>query len=248
MRTKKINLIEHFKKLIYFNFNRFKDNNYENMREYFAQVFLNDIEQFVLLKNKEVLDVGGANGEFCKFLNKARNCDAVNLEPFPKKTIWKTIKAFADKMPFKSNSFDVILFRGVLEHIPPKKQQHSLNEIYRVMKKEGIGYFIIPPWYNPHAGHGFKPFHVFPFKIAKFLREFFFREKISYNSFEEYSLYKITFNKMQKMIKKSGFEIVNTLDTHFRMHFVTKIPILKELLVPAVAFIVKKPTQNETQN
>jgi len=237
----KISLISHFRKLIYFNFNRFKGDKYAKMREYFAQIFLNDIEQFILLKDKKVLDVGGANGEFCKFLNKARNCDAINLEPFPKKAIWRTMRAFADKMPFKSNSFGVVLFRGVLEHIPPKKQQPSLNEIYRVMEKGGVGYFIIPPWYNSHAGHGFKPFHIFPFKVAKFLRELFFREKLPFNSFEDYFLFKITFKKMKNMIKKEGFEIVDMLDTHFRLHFMTKIPLLREILVPAVAFIVRKP-------
>ena len=238
----KVNIINHYKNLIFFNFNRFKNDNYSKMREYLADIFLNDIEKFIKLKNKKLLDVGGANGEFCKFLFKERRCDAINLEPFPKKVIWKkTLKGFADDMPFKNNSFDIILFRGVLEHIPPNKQQLSLNEIYRVMKKNGIGYFVIPPWYNPHAGHGYKPFHIFPYKIAKFLRELFFREKIPFKSYEEYFMFKITFRKMKNMIKKSGFEIVDTLDTHFRLHFMTKIPILREILVPAVAFIVRKP-------
>ena len=45
------------------------------------------------------------------------------------------------------------------------------------MKKQGIGYFVIPPWYNPHAGHGLKPFHIFPFAIAKFLRNLFFKKE-----------------------------------------------------------------------
>jgi hypothetical protein len=41
-------------------------------------------------------------------------------------------------------------------------------DIYRVLKKGGIGYLVIPSWWNPHAGHGLKPFHVLPFPVAKF--------------------------------------------------------------------------------
>lgn len=222
------------------------------MREYFADIFLQDVEKYATLKNKSVLDVGGANGEFCKTISKKRKCELTNIDPYPKNLVWKkTIKGFADKMPFKENTFDVVLFRGVLEHIHYEKQQSSLDEIYRVMKKDGIGYFVIPPWYNPHAGHNFKPFHVFPFKIGKFLRELVFREKVDKvlfinekiiaKCYEDYLIYKVTFSGMRRMLQKAGFVIVDTLDTHFRLHFMTKIPIAQELLVPAVAFIVRKP-------
>ena len=127
-----------------------------------------------------------------------------------------------------------------MEHISPNYQQISLNEIFRVMKKDGFGYFVIPPWYNFHAGHELKPFHVFPFKIAKFLRNLLFKNKVKFNSFEEASLYKITFSSMKKMINIAGFKIVDMKDTHMRFHLLCKIPILREFLIPAVAFIVKK--------
>ena len=108
------------------------------------------------------------------------------------------------------------------------------------MKKDGLGYLVIPPWFNPHAGHGLKPFHIFPFKVAKFLRNIFFNKKVRYNSLEEVSLYKITFRKMKKMIEKAGFQIIDMKDTHLRFHFMCKVPFLREFLIPAVAFIVKK--------
>ena len=40
--------------------------------------------------------------------------------------------------------------------------------------------------------------------------------------------------------EKSGFEIIDMKDTHLRFHFLCRIPILREFLIPAVAFIVKK--------
>ena len=42
------------------------------------------------------------------------------------------------------------------------------------------------------------------------------------------------------MFFKSGFEIIDMKDTHLRFHFLCRIPILREFLIPAVAFIVKK--------
>jgi len=239
-----VNILEHYKKLFHFSFKRYEGNNYRQMREYFADVLISEIEEFMSLKDKKMLDVGGAKGEFCRILNKKRNCSAVNLDPEPQDFIWdNTIKGFADNMPFPENEFDIVVSRGVIEHIPLEKQQDSVNEMYRVLKPGGICYIMIPPWYNPHAGHGLKPFHYFPFKTAKFLRELFFRKKVKENSFEEKTLYPVTFRKMQRMILSSGFNIIATRDTHFRMHFLTRIPVLREILIPSAVFILTKDAE-----
>ena len=236
-----MNLLEHYKKLLFFNFNRFKGNNCQLLREYLAKILITEVEGFMPLWNKRILDVGGAQGEFCKVLNEERKCSAINLDPRPGKTIWpETMKGFAENIPFKDNQFDLVICRGVLEHIPKEKQQQSLNEIYRVTKKGGMAYVLIPPWYNPHAGHSLKPFHILPFKQAKFLRQVFFGEKIKANSFSESGLYPITFREMLKKISESKFEIAATKDTHLRLHFLTKIPIIREIAVPSAAFILTK--------
>jgi ubiquinone/menaquinone biosynthesis C-methylase UbiE len=210
------------------------------MRKYFAKILVYDLTKYTNLDNKKILDVGGASGEFSKYIGENFNCQIINLDPEPVNPVWKTVKATADKIPFEDNTFDIVFFRGVLEHIQPKFQQASINEIFRVMKQDSFGYFVIPPWYNFHAGHGLKPFHLLPFPIAKFLRNLFFKKKITHNSYEEASLYKVTHKSTQYKINKAGFSTLATLDTHLRMHFITKIPLIREALVPAVAFIVKK--------
>ena len=253
MKNTRIRLLSHYRKLLFFNFNRFKGDNYRLMREYLASILISEIEKFMPITNKKVLDIGGGRGEFCKILYEKRKCDAINLEPHPKENIigwdiklkkekiWpKTRVGFADKIPFGDNKFDLVICRGVLEHIPTNKQQKSMNEMYRVTKKNGFCYIMIPPRYNPHAGHLLKPFHIFPFKLAKFLRQLFFRNKIKANSYAEAHLYPITFKRMLKMISLTKFKIVGTKDTHFRLHFLTKIPLVREIMVPAVAFILKK--------
>jgi len=241
MKSDKINIFSHYRRLLFFTFNRFKGDNARLMSEYFSQILIMEIEEFVPLWNKKVLDVGGGRGVFCKVISEKRKCDAINLDPYPGEYIWpKTTVGFADNLPFAENEFDFVICRGVLEHIPPEKQQQSVNELYRTTKKGGVCYILIPPWYNPHAGHDLKPFHIFPFKVAKFLRQLIFRDKINVNSFEEMRLYPITFKRMSNMISTSGFRVLATKDTHFRLHFLTKIPIIREIAVPAIAFILRK--------
>jgi ubiquinone/menaquinone biosynthesis C-methylase UbiE len=222
------------------------------MRDYFADIVIMELEEFIPLKNKKVLDVGGAQGQFCKVLSRKRECNAINLDPEPTRYLWPKPKniekhiwpntriAFADDMPFGDNEFDIGICRGVLEHIPNEKQQQSLNEMYRVTKFGGFFYIMIPPWYNPHAGHKLKPFHILPFNLAKHMRRLVFSNKVKASSLKEMELFPITFRRMLEIIAISGFDVVSTKDTHLRLHFLTKIPIIREIAVPAVAFILKK--------
>jgi len=243
-----LNIADHYSKLWRFNFNRLKGDNYRLMREYFAQVFISDIEEFMPLYGKKVLDVGGARGEFCRVLNRERKCAAVNLEPSPfeygryeSDFLWPgTVLGRAEAIPFSDDEFDLVMCRGAFEHIYPEDQKKALNEMYRVTQKGGICYITIPPWYNPWAGHGLKPFHYLPFKAAKFCAESVYGKKIEAGSWREKRLFPVTFRAMKKMVTAAGFKVVGTRDIHFRLHFLTRIPLIREIAVPAVAFILKK--------
>ena len=244
----KTKIVDHYRKLWFFNFNRLKNGNYGLMREYFAQVVISEIEEFVPFEGKKVLDIGGARGELCKVMSEKRGCDTVNLEPAPYEYgqyssdfLWsRTVEGFADKIPFKNNEFDIVICRSVIEHILPEKQQLSLDEMYRVTKPGGICYVTVPPWFNPLAGHGLKPFHYLPFRYAKLLAQKAYGKNIEEKSWRERRLFKITFNKMSKLVDGAGFKVKATRDTHFRLHFLTRIPIIREIAVPSVAFILSK--------
>lgn len=49
-------------------------------------------------------------------------------------------------IPFENDTFDLIICNHVLEHIPDDKK--AMDELYRVMKKGGYGYFQVPIDYN----------------------------------------------------------------------------------------------------
>ncbi len=52
------------------------------------------------------------------------------------------VKADITDLPFDDNSFDFILCNHVLEHITDDRK--AMNELYRVMKKNGTGIFQVP--------------------------------------------------------------------------------------------------------
>jgi SAM-dependent methyltransferase len=229
--------------LCFFQFNRYKGDNYEKMRHYFADVLIDEIEQYMDLNHKVILDVGGANGEFCEILSSKRQCTALNLDPFPPEITWpKSLIGFANQMPIQSSQIDLCINRGVIEHIPHALQQLALNEIHRVLKPGGLCYLMTQPWYNPHAGHHLKPFHPLPFKWAKWLVEHTFGAamEIRGNSYADNWLHGNTFRTMNKKCLKAGFIIDATLDTHFKLHFLTRIPLIREFLVPSVVWILRK--------
>jgi len=235
-------LLDHYKMLWFFQFHRFEGDNYRKMRDYFAEVLIREFEEFVDIKGRRVLDVGGANGEFCKILQDKRGCDAVNLDPFPENIIWPaTVKAWADAMPLPDCDFDALVCRGVIEHIDYEKQLPSLKEMFRVAKPGACCYMMTQPWWNPHAGHHLKPFHIFPFPIAKKLRKLIGQTvPIKGNSYADERLFGRSFSGWEKLFLASGFHVEKRLDTHFKLHFLTRIPLIREILVPSVVWILKK--------
>ncbi len=56
------------------------------------------------------------------------------------------VKADICNLPFKDNSYDIILCNHVLEHIPDDTK--AMQELYRVLKPKGMGVFQIPQELN----------------------------------------------------------------------------------------------------
>lgn len=96
------------------------------------------------IKDKKVLDLGSWTGPYTTLIyNLAKEITAVDVEENALKILKKnlpkvkTVKAFSDKLPFKSEEFEVITFWDVIEHIPVGNELPTLKEINRVLKKNG---------------------------------------------------------------------------------------------------------------
>lgn len=117
--------------------------------------YLNDEARIDIFFNKNIksrevnsiLDVGCGNGEF---LNEWKNYykinNAVGVEPSRKSVLkirekWKKDKnmkfetAFAHKLPFDNDSFDIVVINSVLHWIGRNEYLQSLGELIRVCKK-----------------------------------------------------------------------------------------------------------------
>lgn len=241
-RSDRPGLVRHYRTLAYYAVNRFKGDNYAKMRRYFAEIFLAEVEQFVRLDGKLLLDVGGARGEFCAVLEERRDLRCVNVDiDVTDAAFARTLRASGGQLPFRDDQFDVFLSRGAIEHVPPDIQQKFLDEAHRVLKPGGTAYVLTQPWYAPHAGHQFRPFHYFPIRVARSLKRPFTKQDLSGDTWAEAYLYPLTYRKVLRMIDSSGLEYVTGLDTHLKLHFLARRKLLREIGMMSVAFICRKP-------
>lgn len=100
------------------------------------------------IKGKNVLNIGSWTGPYELLIyNTAASITATDIEKKALRVLKKklpkvkTIYAFSHKLPFKDNTFDVVTFWDVIEHIPIGYELTSLQEINRVLKKNG--YFFL---------------------------------------------------------------------------------------------------------
>jgi hypothetical protein len=83
------------------------------------------------VKKVKVLDVGGYNGAIRDFLP---GCDITILDMVDDEVTEKYVKASGADIPFKDNSFDIVISCDTLEHIPADKRDKFIQELIRVSK------------------------------------------------------------------------------------------------------------------
>ncbi|MBQ0768107.1 MAG: methyltransferase domain-containing protein [Bizionia sp.] len=76
------------------------------------------------------------------FLNRFRKLKNLDYTTTDLESPIADVKADICNLPFKDNSYDIILCNHVLEHIPDDTK--AMQELYRVMKPGGYGVFQIP--------------------------------------------------------------------------------------------------------
>ena len=101
------------------------------------------------IKKKKILNIGSWTGPFeLLAVNHAEDITAIDIDEKPLAVLKKNLpsvhvkKASADKLPFKNNSFDVVTFWAVIEHIPVGYELATLREIIRVLKPGGYIFLL----------------------------------------------------------------------------------------------------------
>jgi len=112
-----------------------------------------------LLKNKYVLDVGCGQGLITSLIaKKCKRVIGLDLSQESLKQAQKGLKEIgvtnaefilgdAENLPFADNTFDTIYSIGVLHHTP--NTQKGINEIHRVLKKNGKTIIMLYRKYTP---------------------------------------------------------------------------------------------------
>ena len=133
MNNNEKNLVQSFYETHHKEGQRLNQSFLENIR---GQLFSNWIG-----KNKKVLDLGGRDGTLTKHFIEKNHVTLADIDENALEYAKKTYKVETMKvdlnqsLPFKDNSFDVVVMAEVLEHLP--YPNITLGEIKRVLKTNG---------------------------------------------------------------------------------------------------------------
>jgi SAM-dependent methyltransferase len=112
-----------------------------------------------IAQEKEILDIGGGfrfQKGLAQYQGFFKNCQYRTLDIEPK--YQPDIVGDIHNLPIEDNSIDAIICKAVLEHVhSPEK---AIDEIYRVLKKNGKCLVYLPFLYPYHGQeHGYKDYY-----------------------------------------------------------------------------------------
>jgi SAM-dependent methyltransferase len=205
----------------------------------------------ILSRNFRILNIGTGSGVLEKIISErfpdTRVYSVDILDHRIEKDGYKFIRVKGEKLPFSSNSFDLVISNSVMEHVNSPKRH--FKEIYRVLKKSGMVYLGVPNkywWLEHHFNVPFLSF--FPKSISNVFCKIFFNREFDLNLYSHRSLKKLLNMNftvkdftptLLKNPKKYSVDIFSTL------HKITScmpVNILKlcSCITPAFIFILKK--------
>ena len=89
------------------------------------------------LLNSQILEVGSGSLGITPYLK--REIDAVGIDfSGPRTNLLNEIKGQADDLPFRKNSYDVVISVDVIEHLERDIREKAIYEILRVAKKIAV--------------------------------------------------------------------------------------------------------------
>ncbi len=151
----------------------------------------------------------------------------------------------ADRIPYPSAHFDAAILANVLEHIPPGARQSSLDEIYRVLKPDGILAGQIPNPYFPIESHSRLPFMGFlPIGLQ---RRYWRLSPVPW----EHDFYVVTMRHVRHHAVASGFRVVHSKPFNYPLEAIpARVRPVARATAPlmrvfpwAWQFVLRKPSE-----
>lgn len=209
----------------------------------------------ILTKNKSylnqpLLDIGTGSGINAQVFSKYFNVTSIDV--IDERTVKKGYKFKLVKdttLPFKENSFNVIVSNQVIEHI--NDAEEHLREIFRCLKKGGICYLATPNKWAIFEAHYKLPFlSWFSLRISDFYLYLIKKQK--------YDVRPLSFQQIIRLAKKQGFYMKHltitilrnpkyfSLENQYNLYskIIKFIPrsfdVIIRLILPSWIFILKK--------
>jgi ubiquinone/menaquinone biosynthesis C-methylase UbiE len=150
-------------------------------------------------KNQKILDIGCSGGRYSFELAK-RGGDVTGIDAAPKVIRWanekrkrfnglklRFIQGDIENLPFKKESFDIVLCIELLHHLNDKELSNALLQINKVMKKDGLFIFDLKNKHNPILRLSYK-------KSLRSNPQFFLKAR--------------SIKEMEHLLRKTGFRIL----------------------------------------
>ncbi len=191
------------------------------------------LSEYIDLRKSVILDLGCGSGIIACYFGK-KNPRVYGADVVDERTLkdhYKFCLLNKKRLPYKSNTFDLVIANYVFEH--EKNKTSFLSEIKRVLKPKGICYLSTCNRFFPIEPHFSLPFlSILPRKIADQYVRIFKRG----NYFDIYSLNLIECNRLFKKF----FDYLNITDIFVKQHYgyISKNIILSIIVkfIPTILF------------
>jgi len=186
------------------------------------------IELLLGLRDKKekltLLDIGTGSGGVANYfaMLKTKKYDVDSVDVFDSRKIHEGYRfhlVTGCDLPFEDQSFDIVITNHVIEHVGSYENQIvHLQEIRRVLKKNGVGYLAVPNRWMIEEPH---------YKLL-FLSWLPKRFRTPYLKLmkkgEFYDCEPLTVSEVERMFDKIGFEYENKCIEAFRYFLVLEKP------------------------
>lgn len=186
--------------------------------------------------DRKILDVGCGNGNFSNYLSVNHNVNVTGIDFSPesvkiastKKELFNAkTSAFlvgdAQNLPFKDEEFDLIISCECLEHVP--NPQRMIDELYRVVKKDGIVILTTENYSNAYA------YYISYLKLIGKR----FDSGSSVQPIEHF----FVFWRVKKKFKKAGFKKLQTLSKEYVLLLLPGVSPAKFTIKETKSYLLK---------
>ena len=191
---------------------------YYNFKDYVhKEQFLSYYNQLILIhkiKPKSILEIGVGGKIIEKLIPiniQYTSCDI-------SKDLYPGLVANIENLPFKKNTFDLVVCFEVLEHLPFEKFPSNLKEISRVSKKDVL--ISLPYANNKFSASIFLPL-IHELNLTFLMPKFYRKHKFDGLHYWEIGKRNFSMNRIKNVIKNE-FKIVNSftsLDNTYHTYF-----------------------------